>query len=482
MVVASLSLALALTAPIYQSESELPYAELAERFLQENGQAGLPIEDVTVEAILEESFFSTRVGQFEIWIPTAALQKKDTARDYTDICAGLCKAQNLWMGWLGPQVKGSEQLVEGFDALENWISKWKVTTLTSVAKQEERNALNLFKAKGEVRTNSEHLAQVMRSGSVLGSAIEDFKPVQLILMPKRKEFVEFLTVAGLLLPEQKGTFWVPGIETWTEFRINNAQVIALQHPASTPVPGKYDGSTSMKDREPTGIEQQAVQLGMNRLLAYHHGPSLPDQVIAGLSINMLIELYGSCHTRNDGDMRGRITHARSVFIAGGQSSGGRLPQNVAVSRWRTGYGKSHYMRILKQVQKSGSSGDKRNSHKYNSFLLIADDEASRFITHSPLYGPAERETDPLPEGFSGDYMEFLRAYNVGFMHWLRTAAGGSKKDSSAAFGIFLSQISLANEDQDLAKAAEASYGLPISDPGLTNASLEGRFVKWVSKQ
>jgi len=487
MLLASLSLALcpaAVSAParLPFASADLPYAELAERFLADHGLTGSSPDEVVVSAILERDFFSTRIGQFEVCIPRVDLEDKETANDYRDVCAALCASQRSWVGWLGEHVADQEELLDDLEELEKWVDKWKVAKLRELGEESPRNALDLFKASDEVRKLSGSLAQRIQSGGVLGVSLEAAAPVQLALMPRRKSFVEFLCFAGWILPDYQASFWAPGISSWTEFRLDGLQVIALEYPPhTTPVEGDYENSSSMKDRDVTGLEQQVVQLAMNQLLAYQHGDALPSGVISGLTIEMLIELYGACHTRNDGDMRARETHAREIFIAGGQSEGGRLPQNIAESRWRTDYGKHHYTRILKQVQKSGASSDKRNRHKYNSFLLVGDNESDRFVVHAPVYGPSAGSEQP-PAGIRGDYLEFLRAYNVAFMHWLRVDAAGGKKDSAQAFARLMAKITADDTEATFAEALEEVYGSPLTHPEVDTDCLEGRFIKWLSKQ
>ncbi len=480
MLVSSLTLALAcsISTPI---EHELPYQELADRFITEYDLSGKTPEEVDLSLLLEQHFFSTRLGQFEVWIPGTALANKETARDYQAVCTALCVAQSHWIDWMGEEARDQKAVKAGFKALGKWVKGWKTSELGSAIQDGHSNALDLFKAKDKDRQLSAQLAKVMQSGSSIGTSMEVVSPVRLVLMPERKGFVEFLAFSGWLLPDQQPSFWIPGIQNWTEFRLNDLQVIALQYPATVQMEGDYEGSTSMKDRDVSGLEQQVVQLGINQLLAYQHGDALPTEVISGLSISMLIELYGTCHTRNDGDMRARHRAAREIFVSGGRSSGGRLPQNVAESRWRTDYGKNHYNRILKQVQKSGASSDKRNRHKYNSFLLIGDNESDRFVVHAPILGDGGL-TEEVPQSVSGDYLEFLRAYNVAFLYWVQTEAGGSKKKSAQAFSRLLSQISHAGAEQSFAATIEGVYGMPLSNSKLDTKSLEGRFLKWISKQ
>lgn len=479
MLVASLALVANILSP---AAPELPYQELADRFLERHGLAGSTPEQVDLGQLLERDFFRARVGLFEVWIPAATLADKETARDYRDVCAALCEAQELWIDWLADEARDAAATRKEFAALRKWTDKWAVPKLMKVKEGQERTALTLFAASDEVVARSELLARKMQSGELLGSSIETPAPVRLVLMPERAEFVELIAFAGWFLPEQQASFWVDGIADWTELRLNDLQVIALQYPALAPVEGDYTGSTSMKDRDVSGLEQQVVQLAMNRLLAYAHGEVLPSELLRGMSISMLIELYGTCHTRNDGDLRGRQTEKREVFVRGGRSEGGQLPQNIAESRWRTDYGKHHYTRILSQVQKSGASSDKRNRHKYNSFLLVGDDENERFVLHAPVFGPGTRETEVPPAAVHGDHLEFLRAYNVAFVYWLQTAGAGSKKKSAGAFARSLATMSTSPAEASLAAILEEAYGLPLTNAEVDAKCLEGRFLAWLSKQ
>jgi hypothetical protein len=177
-----------------------------------------------------------------------------------------------------------------------------------------------------------------------------------------------------------------------------------------------------------------------------------------------------------------VTHKREVFVRGGRSEGGQLPQNVAESRWRTDYGKHHYTRILKQVQKSGASYDKRNRHKYNAFLLVGDDEGARFVIHAPIFGPGSGEIETPPASVDGDHLEFLRAYNVAFLYWLQTAAAGPKKKSTASFSKLLTAVTAGSAEDGLPAVLEEVYGLPLSNAEVDENCLEGLFIKWLSKQ
>jgi hypothetical protein len=461
---------------------ELPYQQVADRFLEEHDLLGKTPEEVDLAGVLARDFVSARVGLFEILMPVTSLEEKQTAKDYKDVCAALCEAQSRWLDWLGPQAQDPASTKSDLADLRKWISKWPSKALERASEGAQRDTLELFGASPEVSELSARLGAFMASGAALGLSLEEPKAARLILMPERKGFVEFLAFTGWHNPDLRSIYWAPGIENWSEFRIQDLQVMALQYPAVAPAPGDYSGSTSMKDRDISGLEQQVVQLGMNRLLAYMHGAAIPDSVIRGLSINMLIAQYGSCHTRNDGDLRGRVTRKREIFIRGGRSEGGALPPNIAENRWRTDYGKFHYTKILKQSQKSGASQDKRNKNKFNTFLLVSNDDKDRTVLHAPIMGGAGDKPEVPPDNFSTDYAEFLRAYNVAFMHYLSSAAGGSKKKSAELFSALLIRVARVDETTTFSDLLQELYGVPLSLPDLGDDCLEARFIKWISKQ
>ncbi len=466
-------------APALAPPVDLPHEELAATFLRQHDLEGRAPGEVELEEVLGAHFLAADVGLFQVWIPRAPLADRAHAADFRDSCAALCEAQARWIEWLGESAQGGAAAADALRAQGKWISKWPVRGFAGLG---PGTAVELLEADEDARAATEVAASALRLGSVLGLSLETPAPVRLVLMPERGGFVEFLAFTGWNHPDLRSIYWAPGVETWTEFRIDDLQVIALEYPAVAPAPGEYATGSSMKDRYPQGLEQQVVQLGMNQLLAHLHGASLPDAMVRGLSINLLIDQYGECHTRNDGDLRGRVTDEREVFVHGGRSEGGLLPPNVAENRWRSDHGKHRYTRILKQAQRSGASQDKRNKHRYNSFQLFADDDREQAVAHAPYYGPGPDGAEQLPPAFAQDMAEFLRAYDVAFLHYLRSAGAGSKSKSAEAFSRLLGQLRSEPEAPSFAAAVEAVYGLPLSNPAVDGDSVEGRYLKWLSKQ
>lgn len=494
-----LATVMAVAAPLASPSSATPvdqlhHAQLAESFLESMGrEPKAPRQFATPESILADRFLLTSVGLFDVWIPAEDLEEAEIAEDYRDICKALCVAQSEWLSWLGKGALEGKQLRESLSEMEDWIDDWDTKTLRGVFESETRNSLELFGADKDFlesynQTNAAfRQARIFDQGSDSGSdesgELENApsKPVKLVLMPKRRGFVEFIAYAGWFLPNARGAFWHDGIGTWSQFTLNDLNVIALQYASPTARAGDYSAFYSMKAKDPTGMEQQVTQLGLNELLAYEHGDALPPSLVSGLSLNLITKIYGACHTRIDGDTSGKVTQKREVFVRGGRPEGGILPPNSAESRWRGNYGKDHYAPILKQAQKAGASEVKKRAEKYLAFQLINEHGSQRYITKAPFLGPSAGEEEVVPDAVYGDFLEFTRAYQASFLHWLQHHGEKSKKKAAASFSEFLSRLSL-ETDASLSAIAEDIYGKPLSDPEASKKSLEGTFLIWLSKQ
>ena len=442
-------LMLATANPTGTGPEALNHEEIAARFLIEHGLEGADPVRVQLDSVLERDFFHARLGLFELSIPAAALATKETARDFRDISEGLLEAQERWVGWLGESAQGQEPLLKNLKTARAWVAGWNISKLRKAAREEGRDALRgdalkLFNPSDSEREALSVAASAMASRQPLGrysSAMSSSAKgsVRLVLMPSRAQFVEFATFIGALVPRLRSVFWVDSVRNWSEFRFNDLQVIAMQYAVACPRGEDYSDSSSMKMRASTGLEEQVVQLGMNKLLTYEHGAQMSRGLIGGLSINMIIEQYGACHTSLDGCTEARVTNARSQFVPGGLSQGGVLPQNVALNRWRREHGKHHYLRTLRRVQKAGAKAT-RGSKKIHSFLLMGPDERVRAVVQAPFLGGGVAAFQDLPQATHSDQVEFIRAYKTAFLFWLRTEAGGKQRDSARAFGKFLGRL------------------------------------------
>lgn len=478
------TLPLPLTAPApLASPRELPYHQLAEHFLASKGLAEAAPAEQSPKAVLATGFLHTPIGLFDVWSPVDELRTKDAATDHREVCIALCQAQERWLEWVGEGANGGEALRADLAELREWIAEWDVQTLREAHDRPERTTLDLFDADEPVRVLAADVAERFRKNQILG-AVAGTSPraVELALMPTRAGFIEFIAYAGEHLRSARGSFWHSGIQTWSQFTLEDLNVIALEYASPTARPGEYTAAYDMNTKSPTGLQEQVVQLAMNELLAHQHRDALPPGLISGLAINLVTDLYGACHSRVDGDTSSKVTNKREVFVRGGQPQGGILPPNSAESRWRQEYGRKHYAPILKQTQKAGAGAERRSKNKLRSFLLQNESGSETYLTHAPLLGPSAGEVEVVPDAVYGDYLEFTRAYRAAFLYWLQHHADRSKKKAATKFSAFLGGISGDLDSPGLAEVAEAVYGFPLSDAEVSTKSLEGRFLKWISRQ
>ncbi len=465
------------------SADNLLYSELAQSFLASKGKAEAKRNDTFPDTIIEEAFLEASVGVFQVWAPLDELQDLEAAKNYRDLCVALCQAQTGWIEWLGEGAKHGDELLENFATYQSWVEGWNPSLITAAGKKQQRDVRDIFAFPENVQASGQLIADALRHKRVLGDGIGQPKPIKLVLMPSRKGFVEFIAYGGHQFPNDQKNFWRPDIQNWTHFTLNDYMVMALEYASPASGPGEYLAAYDMNTKSKTGMQEQIVQMGLNQMLDHQHGDALPASLASGLAINLVTQIYDHCTSRIDGDIRGKVTSKRSVFVRGGLPQGGILPPNSAESRWRVNYGSKHYAPILKQVQASGAKeakSQKLKVDKYNCFLLELDNGSGTYLTQAPLLGPAGGPTEKLADAVYGDYLEFTRAYRCAFLHWLQYNGFKKEKDSLAAFGKFLGKLSGDLDGPGIAEIAEEIYGAPLSDAEASKKTLEGRFLKWIS--
>jgi hypothetical protein len=462
----------------------LPYADLAQSFLESKGKADASRRDTSIDKIIEDGFLEASVGVFQVWAPIDELADRETAKNFRDLCTALCNAQIGWVEWLGEGATNGDELLENFTTYRDWIETWEPSSITAAGEKAQRDVRDIFDFSEKVQASDEFTKEWMRHKRVLSDGTVQPRAIKLVLMPSRKGFVEFIAYGGHQFPKDKSNFWRPDMQNWTHFTLNDYMIMALEYASPKSGPGEYEPAYDMNTKSETGMQEQIVQMGLNQMLDHQHGDALPSSLASGLAINLVTQMYDHCTSRIDGDIRGKVTAKRSQFVRGGLSHGGILPPNSAESRWRANYGSKFYAPILKRVQSSGykeAKSKKIKLPKYNSFLLESDGGVGTHLTHAPLLGPSGGPTEKVDDSVYGDYLEFTRAYRCAFLHWLQHYGLKKEKDSKAAFGVFLSKLSGGLEGPNIADIAEEIYGAPLSDGEASKKTLEGRFLKWISK-
>jgi hypothetical protein len=460
------------------------YLERSERWLERNGLASgeAGAVEIDMQLVVERGFARCELGLFDLRLPVAALADEDWLAELREVARSLLEAQMRWTDWLrldGQSGKSASELARHAKTLDAWIRGWKSKKLGDPEALRGVDLLEATAAKARVREASAGLAAYMRAGGPLMRREVVPEPPRLVLLPEREDFVEFTSLVGMLVKHYRPYFWVRASDKWTFIEYEGTRVIALEY-ATPRAQDHYTSSYPMNAKNPAGISAHVVQIAMRSLLDCLFGERMEASLAAGLASNLVIAVFDEVDTRTDGDTRSRTTEARSVFVPGGQSSGGVLPANDASSRWRATKGRDYFVGVLQQAQEEAGKGRRKKWEKLTGFVLLDDDERQKHLVRAPFLGQAAVAP---PEAFLGDFAEFLRAYRSAFLYWLEQKAEKRSSDSRQKFGELLHEMAtseLALDEQFL-----AVYGVPLSAGGaealLEQECLEGRFLLWLSK-
>jgi hypothetical protein len=462
---------------------QLPYDDLARNALVRAGLDDIDPRGFSFERFFEAGFLHTRLGIYDLYLPAGRSLDTDELEDYRAMALTLLDAQGVWLDWLAPSARGMREPLGDLKKVRGWVKGWKSDELLRVAQDGQREALDALRAKASVRKASEQLAEFMGLGAAL--SLKRNKPVfePVVLVPDRERFVEMVCIGGWLYPRERRNFWHGGITNWTHFYVDHYKFLSLELTDPNQRPGNWTNGVSMNYRNPQAMAQQVAQLAIGSLLDNYYEERIPPALAGALSMNLVIELFGECDTRADGDLRVRRTGAREVFVPGGQSEGGVLPPLRADSRWRDRHGSDHFVSLLRQAQRDGATKVRKAREKHKHFVLLSDSGGSRQVVTAPFLGAGATTADELPEEFRGDWVEFLRSYRSCFLWWLQNKAERSAKKSGGSFATLLEDLAVDEEDLDLPMTFARTYdGDPLSceDPG--KKDLEGRFLRWLAKQ
>ncbi len=451
---------------------ESAFRERASRFAERHRfELG---EGTTIRGVLDGEFVRLSIGLIEMRFPASVLTVGGSNGDLSSIALDLVDLQGEWIVWMsqeGALPPGWKKLQK---VLAGWISDWKKHVGTDPRSLRGRDLLEVG-ATDEVRSASRAIASMAAEG--LGAAGE-LPRASFVFLPTREDFVEFAALVGLLETRHRPYFWIDALALWTEFDFDGTRVLPLEF-ASPDSTTDYRRAIPMNARNPKGMREQVEQVVLRSLLVKVFDGRLDPAFAASLANNLIIMHHGEVDTRSDGDLTSRTTAETSVFVPGG-IDGGILPVNSADSRWRALKGKDHFIGVLAQAQQDAAEKTRERSERILGFLLRGNAEEATALARAPFFGPGATES---PEAaFVGDYLEFLRAYRVAFVHWLREEAAPSAKESRRRFAEFLSALYAG--ETDLLSSFERIYGRPLStsEPRTLDTSLEGAFLLWLSRR
>ncbi len=474
------TLVLSLSVPFLtpSQDDDLVFDELALRWLQAQKLDQETASRLGWTGVLEQRLAHLSIGLFEVRIPPASLQDSMDVKNLGAAMRSLLALQSTWMRWV-ETAPGAPAGRDELAPLSRWLEKWSPKTFQGA----DLAGADLLErlAPPEAREAARRFAQEVRAGKPLGCERE-LPGAPLVLLPERGEFVEVTSLTGLLDPELRSAAWSSGLTTWLEFDAKGTRLVALQF-ANPGTRGDYRQGVSVGDRNPAALGEHVTQVACRLLLEQVFDRKLDPALASSMANDLVIEIFGELDTRIDGDVRSRSTQGRSTFVPGGNPNGGFLPPTSAETRWRGTKGKDHFQGVLLQVQKQGGKKASSPAERIASFPLQSDDGSAQFVARAPFLGPAGA---PPPAEFLGDYLEFLRAYGVGFMHWLRTEGGGKRTEAAPSFAALLRGLARGVKSEELPGLFQDVYGIPLSsattDALLEPPTLEGRFLAWLSKR
>ena len=480
MLAATLALGSLATTPTFTADDDV-YHHMATLFLQEFGYESQA--DFELDAFLDDHFLRASLGVFELHIPAKSISEGKNADDFESIATSLIDLQATWIDWMAGEEEPDEALAADIDAVRDWVKGWSKSKLKSAGPGDLASTLE---ADEEVTAAITRLADHMRLGKAVGLDRENPKVEPIVLIPDRGTYVRSIAFAGLMNEGvQREGCWQPSSVYFTEHYYGlDALFLAMRYADPAASLEDYERSSSMDWRSSTGLEQQIAQIASNSMLDNIFEDNVPPSLIGGLSLNLVIELFGECNTRVDGDLRARRTDAREFFVPGGLSEGGRLPPNMADSRWREHGSEDRFARILRESQKAGGKRTRTKIDKLRCFELQGLERVEKMTVKGPFLGAsANPESLSVPEVYWGDQLEFLRAYRCAFMHFLRTEAFRDEDDAANAFAKMMGSLAKMDSAEGLEKVMAEAYEAPaLSTAELADDELERRFLDWIRKQ
>lgn len=460
---------------------DLPFEKIAQDFLASHALSERRPEEIDFDKVLESYFVQAQLGIFQVEFPAADLEKR--AANFRDSAAALLDAQGQWLDWIKHAGGDQTALRADLRTVTDWVKHWNLQTLAAQPGAAGQDVASLLPVPDSIRDAEKRLADAMERWTALGAPREEAVSLQAVLLPTRKEFVEMACFLGWSSPENRDEYWKEDVVHWTQCWLDDIQFVALEYAASNKPGGDYTKGIAMNEKDATCMQQQVVQLMMNKFFAQEFGDRVSVQFVEGLSMNLVIDQFGEIDTRVDGDVRGRSTPPIEVFIPGAPSGGGVLPVNSAENRWREKHGRDRFIGPLRAAQKDGEGLDKKLKNRWAGFAVRSDSGGEKHAVNAPLLGSAAKESGPPPETFRGDYLELLRAYKCAFTWWLATRAGGTERLSREKLSTLLCRLSDLKTDVDLGTVFSSIYdNVPLSDRESDKDSLEGKFLIWLSQQ
>lgn len=479
---AALTIALSVSMSAARAHAQaIDFEKAAKHFATEHGLPADQPGKYAYADVLARAFVHIRLGVFDVYFPRAATEKR--ASELKTLSAALLTAQSGLLDWVKPAGKDQKPQRDDLALLQGWVKSWKEAAVAKAGAGKSADLAELLAANDAQRAALERLARSLQHAEPFGATRTVPLDVRLVLLPSRVDFVEFLALLGWLEEKERANYWIESAADWSQSFYGADQLICLEYALPNHMPGKYEEGMPLGEDSAGVVQQQVVQLALNSFFDALYETRVPAAFMQGLSMNLVIDLFGEINTRVDGDLRARVTEKRDIFIAGGNKDGGTLQKNSAETRWRQQRGKDHWISLLRAAQKDGDELDRGAKLRHASLAVRSDDGGKKALVHAPFFGAAGAQTSPPPAAFLGDFAEFLRAYKSAFIFWLQTKASGTDKVSREAFARVLMQLADPALTGDFSAVFAAQYDQkPLSGAIADKENLEGQFLLWLQRQ
>jgi hypothetical protein len=465
---------------------------------QELASRGLSTEEggVTFEGLLgRDEFASIALGSFDLWVPVEALKEARRLAQFRSACLTLLAVEEEWHGWLLAGQIPAEEAADR-EAVRQWIKAW---SKGEFAKARGGPLLETIKTKDKVveaagRMSTAHVYDEMTAASV-------GQRNQIVFGPSRREFLQLVSLAGVLHPKEQAALWDPKVLERTSAWLGWCQICCFENvDMPVDVANPYTG-VAMDQRSPTSFEQFIADRVAAILVRKEFNRQGTHFFEEALGMNLVLGTVG----RNNlygGDWKietrwtGETTQPYERFVPGGNPAGGTLPPRKAgmgfmtsteseMSRYRKNEGEGYFLASLRGGQEAGRKLAKKTKDQPLRDDPLAHFELYSLETHrpwavsAPFLGEfAEKKTLP-PNEFLDDYEDFFRAYRAAFLHWLEENGSPDPESSRKKF----SELIQAHKNRDPSKpfheVVKEVYGIPLSHSSDEVDSLEWRFLAFL---
>ncbi len=319
----------------------LDYVQAAQDLLQRHGMDPASLGPGSFHEVMERACAVVDFGQVRLYVPKEGfLGKEARGKSYPEAADTLRMAVPAVMRSLSQMARwgGAAGLEEkDLAALSKMIEIAKDFDLASLAQP-----LTLAQLLGKDVDKREQavldalaavLAVPQLHPSVDGKAPP---PVPVLVLPTRREMIEYLCLAGLVEPTMVNVFHTPAITGWmhsyfgSPVTFGRVQLLCMQEGATG------DGAVERwtepsQDVDPT-LAQHLISYDVLVALLGLQGKDVPNWFALGLAFQGVLAQYGVMGARLGADSVGDVTPPRQAFVPGGQANGGQFPQNVSSLR------------------------------------------------------------------------------------------------------------------------------------------------------